>query len=151
LVGFACTLLTTLKTAEQFAAVLEASKQKGSPDHGVWRSAHFALHRASLPVIATLLHHPAPADQPAMPNRIFIGVIAPKRWAKRAVTRNTIKRQVYAVSRELSAQLLPGAYVLRLASGFAREQFKSATSVVLKQAIRQELISLFGKVKGQPS
>jgi ribonuclease P protein component len=138
-------LLSTLKNAAQFAAVLEASKQKGtaSSGSGLWRSPHFALHRASLLVIEPLLQEKAQSDGPQV--SVFIGVIAPKRWAKRAVTRNTIKRQVFAVSRELAAQLPPGAYVLRLASGFAREQFKSATSTALKQAVRQELLSLFGK------
>jgi ribonuclease P protein component len=78
-----------------------------------------------------------PARAPVRPT---IGVICPKRWAKRAVTRNTIKRQIYAVSSELESQLL------RLASGFSREQFPSATSPALKATLRAELIGLLSKL-----
>ncbi len=132
-------MLPHLKTAEQFAAVMDASKVRPAADaagwRGVLRSAHFALHLA-------------PADlwpeQPAQ--QATLGVICPKRWAKRAVTRNTIKRQVYAVSSELHPPLPSGYFVVRLASGFARAQFKSATSSALKQSVRSELLALFGKI-----
>jgi ribonuclease P protein component len=139
-------LLAHLSTAEQFAAVLDASKGKGlqsvaqaaqqpSLPAGTRRSAHFAMHLAPAHVLAG-----RPVTQ------AVIGVICPKRWAKRAVTRNTIKRQVYAVSSEFASQLPAGYIVVRLAASFAREQFKSATSAALKQAVRQELLGLFGKL-----
>ena len=69
----------------------------------------------------------------------------PKRWAKRAVTRNTIKRQVYAVSRDYASDLDCAAHVVRLRRGFDRQHFVSATSDDLKVAVRQELILLFSK------
>ncbi len=131
-------LLPRLKTAEQFAAVLDASKLKVAQQSGVWRSVHFALHMAPLSVIVV-----APKSAPACPT---IGVICPKRWAKRAVTRNTIKRQIYAVSSELAPQLPPACLVLRLASGFSREQFPSATSPALKATLRAELLGLLSKL-----
>jgi ribonuclease P protein component len=81
----------------------------------------------------------------------MIGVICPKRWAKRAVTRNTIKRQIYAVSSELESQLPAACLVLRLAAGFSREQFPSATSPALKKALRAELLALLGKLPQQES
>jgi ribonuclease P protein component len=133
-------LLPRLKTAEQFAAVLDASKQKSSGS-GVWRSTHFVLHSAP---IASLSLSPAGAARP------IVGVICPKRWAKRAVTRNTIKRQIYAVTHELAAQLPATCLVLRLAAGFSREEFTSATSAKLKMAIRQELLGLLGKITRPP-
>ncbi len=102
---------------------------------GVQRSAHFALHLAPADLWP---EHPA--------EQAVLGVICPKRWAKRAVTRNTIKRQVYAVSKELHPPLPNGYFIVRLAAGFAREQFKSATSPALKQAVRAELHALFGKL-----
>jgi ribonuclease P protein component len=132
-------LLPRLKTAEQFAAVLDASKQK-SANSGIWRSVHFALHMAPM---AALASKPPPSPSTAGP---IIGVICPKRWAKRAVTRNTIKRQIYAVTRELHTQLPSACLVLRLASGFSREEFISATSPKLKHALRQELLGLLGKI-----
>jgi ribonuclease P protein component len=135
-------LLPRLKTAEQFAAVLDASKQKGNGG-GVWRSEHFVLHMApfsTLTTLATLSPSPLGAARP------IIGVICPKRWAKRAVTRNTIKRQIYAVTHELANQLPADCLVLRLAAGFSREEFTSATSAKLKMAVRQELCVLLGKI-----
>jgi len=74
---------------------------------------------------------------------VWMGAMVPKRWARRAVTRNTIKRQIYAVS-ELFADRLPrAAHVVRLRTAFDRHQFISARSELLKQAVRQELEQLF--------
>jgi ribonuclease P protein component len=137
-------LLPRLKTAEQFAAVLNASKLKSAQPAGVWRSEHFALHVAPLEVL------PNSAGKSGTPiARSTIGVICPKRWAKRAVTRNTIKRQIYAVTSELESQLPIACVVLRLASGFSREMFPSATSPALKAALRTELLTLIGKLARQ--
>lgn len=72
--------------------------------------------------------------------------MVPKRWARRAVTRNTIKRQIYALSLPLEAGLPLAAYVVRLRTSFDRKQFISATSEVLKQAVREELVQLFARV-----
>jgi ribonuclease P protein component len=74
-----------------------------------------------------------------------MGAMVPKRWAKRAVTRNTIKRQIYHVSLLFEPQLAPGAHVVRLRSAFDTKLFPSATSVPLRAALRQELIGLFGQ------
>jgi len=104
-----------LTTRAQFQAVLAAGI--------VARTAHFALHRMAAP-------------------QALIGVVIPKRWAKRAVTRNTIKRQVYTLSEAIS--LPDSAYVVRLRVGF--EGFRSATSVALKRAVRAELQQLFAQV-----
>ena len=69
--------------------------------------------------------------------------MVPKRWAKRAVTRNAIKRQIYNVSMEAESVLDTAAYVVRLRSAFDRATFISATSEVLKSAVRLELQQLF--------
>lgn len=142
-------MLPRLKTAEQFAAVLDASKHKTAQPSGVWRSAHFALHMAPLNALVQTAASPSadtPADVKHLSARPTIGVVCPKRWAKRAVTRNTIKRQIYAVSSELEAQLPAACIVLRLASGFSREEFSSATSKALKSALRAELVALLSKL-----
>jgi ribonuclease P protein component len=134
-------LLPRLKTAEQFAAALNASKQKSSGS-GVWRSAHFVLHMAPIAALTTLKKSPQTTLDATRP---IIGVICSKRWAKRAVTRNTFKRQIYAVTHELADQLPAACLVLRLATGFSREEFTSATSAKLKWAVRHELLGLLGK------
>jgi ribonuclease P protein component len=130
--GFAVTclaltsLLQHLKTPAEFAAVFEQGSTQG-------RSAHFVLHFLGAQATDVL-------------RRVCVGVVTPKRWAKRAVTRNTIKRQIYAVSTALQPRLAPGCYVVRLRTEFSRKAFPSATSDALKKAARSELQALFAKV-----
>jgi ribonuclease P protein component len=66
------------------------------------------------------------------------------------VTRNTIKRQIYAVSAEFETRFPCAAHVVRLRSEFDRRQFISATSPLLKQAVRLELEQLFERATQQP-
>ena len=103
----------------------------------VSKSAHFALHAL-----------PGQSGSNGLPKAPSIGVIAPKRLAKRAVTRNTIKRQLYAVSAALQTNVQADHYVVRLRAPFAKEAFPSATSEPLKRCIRLELGALFAKVCG---
>jgi ribonuclease P protein component len=72
-----------------------------------------------------------------------MGAMVPKRWAKRAVTRNAIKRQIYVAGAEVVSALDTFAYVVRLRSAFDRTFFTSATSEALKSAVRLELQQLF--------
>jgi ribonuclease P protein component len=71
--------------------------------------------------------------------------MVPKRWAKRAVTRNCIRRQIYRLSQEFEAELPARAHVVRLRAGFDRQKFVSAASVALKETVRAELLQLFGR------
>ena len=92
------------------------------------KTPHFALHARKLDV-------PVPVQS--------LGAMVPKRWAKRAVTRNAIKRQMINVSTEYAPALPVQAFVLRLRAGFNRAVFVSATSEALKLAVRSELHTLF--------
>ncbi len=76
---------------------------------------------------------------------VWLGAMAPKRWARRAVTRNAIKRQIYAVAAALEPPLPQAAHVVRLRATFDRKQFVSASSCALKQAVRAELVQLFAR------
>ena len=69
--------------------------------------------------------------------------MVPKRWARRAVTRNAIKRQIYSVSADFQHLYQQAAFVVRLRRDFSRKEFASATSVQLLAAVRGELQSLF--------
>jgi ribonuclease P protein component len=156
-------LLAHLKTAEQFGAVLDASRRKASTTQEasqaaseIFRTPHFVLHFATVLKLEADVasasqqrpdHRTKQAKRAQPVAQMTVGVICPKRWAKHAVTRNTIKRQVYAVSSELKDQLPSGYFVVRLVASWSREQFRSATSTALKQAIRQELLALFGKFR----
>ena len=112
------------------------------------RSHHFVLHFCSFDA-APPPQSPSPGstvfDKGLALERPAVGALVPKRWAKRAVTRNTIKRQIYHVSLLFEPQLAPGAHVVRLHSAFDTKLFPSATSVPLRAALRQELIGLFGQ------
>lgn len=72
-----------------------------------------------------------------------MGALLPKRWARRAVTRNTIKRQAFAVARQFEDRLAHFAYVVRLRCSFDRATFVSANSAALRAVLREELHGLF--------
>jgi ribonuclease P protein component len=77
--------------------------------------------------------------------------MVPKRWARRAVTRNAIKRQIYNVSERFGSSLPVAAHVVRLRTTFDRKLFISASSDQLKLAVRLELEQLFERAALQPT
>ena len=128
-----------LKTRRQFQAVLAGGK--------VAATAHFVLHRCVLHSGGSVPGQPPTGlESKALlfsPSDVWLGAMVPKRWAKRAVTRNSIKRQIYNVSSEFESVLPIAAHVVRLRSGFDRSRFVSASSDALKAAVRGELVQLF--------
>ena len=80
---------------------------------------------------------------------VWLGAMVPKRWAKRSVTRNAIKRQIYTVGADFEPLLVERAHVVRLRAPFDRTHFVSATSDALKAAVRAELQQLFSRVSPQ--
>lgn len=126
-----------LKTRQQFQAVLACAPFS--------RTEHFVMHRM---VLETTGGASAPAAAAAMPfpvDGLWLGAMVPKRWARRAVTRNLIKRQIYSVAAEQQPALPEAAYLVRLRSGFDRLQFKSAASDPLRALVRREIEQLFSK------
>jgi len=115
----------------------------------VARTSHFALHRVALdnPAIGHEIVPSATTSNPTLfaLSDVWLGAMVPKRWAKRAVTRNAIKRQIYCVSADFEAMLPVAAHVVRLRAAFDPKQFVSATSEALKIAVRQELQQLFAR------
>jgi ribonuclease P protein component len=128
----------------------------------VARTPHFALHRlvtepASLEP-ATV--HPALVSETSSTavsaigfqvTSAWIGALVPKRWAKRAVTRNMIKRQIYTMTQNLEPSPKVAAHVVRLRAGFGVAQYPSATSMALKVAVRRELEQLFARASLVPA
>jgi ribonuclease P protein component len=75
----------------------------------------------------------------------WAGYVVPKRYARRAVTRNLIRRQMRQLledQRRTTTGLPNGIWVLRLRQGFDKSQFPSAASTQLKHAVRDELTQL---------
>ena len=71
----------------------------------------------------------------------WLGMVVPKRHARRSVTRTLLKRQIrVAFAEGEAAQLLPpGLWVVRLRTGFDRKVFSSASSDALRLAAAEEL------------
>jgi ribonuclease P protein component len=142
--------LRRLQTRAQFQAVLAGTT--------IARSEHFALHRSTLVSqvpsglsVLRGLDGIAVRQAPLFPVAdLWLGAMVPKRWAKRAVTRNTIKRQIYNVSADFSPPQREAAFVVRLRRDFSRKVFLSASSDQLKQAVRCELLQLMQDGARQP-
>lgn len=136
------------------------------------RSAHFALHhlpahpapsawhaarlRTAQAELSTgqpqVVHNPVEQDPPA-PEGCWVGMVVPKRHARRSVTRQLLKRQIRAAFAERPG-MPPGMWVVRLRSPFDRQKFPSAASDALRQAARAELAQLLDralKPRSQPA
>lgn len=124
--------LQRIRHRAQFDAVLASAPAV--------KTMHFALH------LVDLSASPGP-DGSFAGGRRWIGALVPKRWARRAVTRNLLRRQIYEVAREMARAHGPAwpqaAMVVRLRSAFSRQQYPSAASDALRRATRQELQRLF--------
>ena len=144
-----------LKTRPQFQAALAGGTAA--------RTAHFALHRLRLAAVDTLSTGSDSSPRARQAQALFgvdqglpgvwLGAMVPKRWARRAVTRNAIKRQIYAVAAGFEPRMPQAAHVVRLRAAFDRKHFLSATSDALKDAVRAELQQLFATAErqaGQP-
>lgn len=122
-----------LKTRAQFDAVLSGVV--------LARTQHFVLHGC---------HQAAQSQGLATEKPVFlsrqgacIGAMVPKRWARRAVTRNLVKRQIYSLAQNHFPGDQAWAYVVRLRQGFVVKQFPSGASLSLKQVVKEQLVTLF--------
>jgi ribonuclease P protein component len=124
-----------LQQWSEFQAVMSAGS--------VARTPHFVLHQWQPPVKASTGSGFEETPALFVDGVLMMGALTPKRWAKRAVTRNMIRRQIHAVSCEFERGLRPTAYVVRLRATFDPQKFVSASSDLLKQTVREELKQLF--------
>lgn len=127
-------------------------------------SAHFAVHhvaeaprsvsaRRSKPVLGELSTGGPPQgpllvdDFPeSVPGCPWLGVVVPKRHARRSVTRSLLKRQIRAVAMCADPGLPAGLWVVRLRAPFDKLRFVSAASRELRELARVELEGLFDGV-----
>lgn len=115
-----------------------------------YSSEHFMLHCTPRQGAGTQRGLSSHSDK--QPNRI--GALLPKRWAKKAVRRNALRRQIYALARQrlpLLAQTAgqPLDCVVRLRAAWPAAAFVSASSPVFKQSVESELAALFTLAQGK--
>jgi ribonuclease P protein component len=140
-----------------------------------FRTAHFALHHlgqaserpsyarkaTGKPELSTdhELGFPQPVDEsqenpdrgsPGQGFPRWVGCVVPKRHARRAVTRNLIKRQIQVSAQRVHMGLPEGMWLVRLRQPFPVTTFPSAASQALRQAVRAELDRLFQKAATRP-
>ncbi len=120
------------------------------------RSAHFAVHHVAAgpslpkkPARQTANPDLSTGDAPSCPPPVddspaqhWLGMVVPKRHARRSVTRNLLKRQMRSVMDEQAHLLPPGLWVLRLKAPFDRARFPSPASDPLRADARKELQAL---------
>lgn len=125
------------------------------------RSAHFALHYLSRgpatrrmrdsPAVEAKISTDLETTEPPLvdkwPGRSWLGAMVPKRHARRAVTRNLLKRQIRAVFERHEAALPHGLWLVRLRRVFAPAEFVSARSTPLAETARRELDELLRRAR----
>ncbi|MFN8935758.1 MAG: ribonuclease P protein component [Pseudomonadota bacterium] len=139
----------------------------------IGRSAHFAIHhvqRGPLRRSASRAEarpdelstdgaeiSPKPVNNSAAPNPEpaptghWLGVMAPKRHARRAVTRNLVKRLAREAFGRRELALAGGLWLVRLRQPLSRADFVSARSQALAGALHAELDALIGPLAAPPA
>lgn len=80
-----------------------------------------------------------------LPAKVWLGCVVPKRHARRAVTRNLLKRQMRGAFHRHAAALPRGLWLLRLRAPFPATEFVSARSAALAAAAHDELDRLLAR------
>jgi len=143
-------MLGRLRRPAEFEAVLATSAKV--------RGAHFAAHH--LPGQPAALarpkrrttelstdapdHCPQAVDDFELPAQQswWFGVVVPKRHARKATTRNLLRRQMREALQRHHASLACGMWLLRLCRPFDSQRFRSAAPARLRDAARAELEGL---------
>jgi ribonuclease P protein component len=117
------------------------------------KTAHFVLQAApQRPVLQELPTEAAPHRTESVDNSVFpatpmlgLALVVPKRHAKRAATRNLIKRQMREALRHRLEGWAGRQMLIRQRGPFDRKQFPSAASAALRAVVRAELDLLFAQ------
>ena len=136
-------MIGRLTSAADFQRVLQTRQLSRSP---LFAAHHLRQRPGPAAQLST-----APSPEPAAPvddlaSGWWLGLVVPKRHARRAVTRSLIKRQMREALRRHQQHLPPGQWVLRLRAPIDTRQFPSAASDALRAAVRAELEKLLGRI-----
>ena len=147
---------------ERLLRSIDFERVLGTPPRG--RSAHFAVHCVAVGPTAgrkrvkdsklstsqgtsgvQLVDDSAEAAPPAAtlrPAACWLGVVVPKRHARRSVTRSLLKREIRAAVARHAERLDAGLWLVRLRAPFDTQSYVSAASAALRRAARDELDEL---------
>lgn len=113
------------------------------------KTEHFALHgRPGSAVLRKLSTEDAPSRDHSVdnyPERFGFATLVPKRHARRATTRNLIKRQVRASLQDRRGGLGTQQLLIRMRAPLDLGQFPSAASRALRTSVRAELDMLLSQ------
>lgn len=160
---------SALAAADRSRSERDAWRSLKSPDFAhalaapvMGKSTHFVLyHLATGPVSSSWTARGplgAKLSTSAAPNRSsivdndktqahwWLGLVVPKRHARRSATRSLLKRQMRAQADRQRCRLPPGQWVIRLRAPFDPGRYPSAASSRLRDAARQELELVFASV-----
>ena len=73
----------------------------------------------------------------------WLGLVVPKRHARRAATRSLLKRQMRAHAAQFRSRLPAGQWLIRLRAPFDARLYPSAASAQLRDAAGSELAMVF--------
>jgi ribonuclease P protein component len=140
----------SLKSAD-FAALM------GAPIRA--KTTHFVLHHLAGDPVAgpgagrrLAIEQISTADAPILNHSVdntdaiahwWLGIVVPKRHARRAVARSLLRRQMRVHAEKCRTRMPPGRWLIRLRAPFDARQYPSAASVQLRVAAQRELATVF--------
>jgi ribonuclease P protein component len=127
------------------------------------RSTHFAAHHVAQAPLARakpttrslegqlstgdqeVCTQPVDEQPQTAPDRCWFGAVLPKRHARKATTRNLLRRQIRAAMDRHHPGLPRGLWLVRLRAPFDAGQYRSASSDRLREVARSELDGLLSR------
>ena len=111
-----------------------------------------AKYRAKTTDETDLSTDPSEAVEKVVENQVsgwWLGLVVPKRFARRSVTRQLVKRQIRAAMARSGSGLEPGLWVVKLRAPLDIARFPSAKSDALSRLLIGQLQALFDRALGK--
>lgn len=157
-------MIASITRASDFSRVLKAPCRARSPHFAVhflaespqaWQPKGAGIENApSGPRVAELstdeFREATKSVDEGLPQGRWLGLVVPKKHAKRSVTRSLLKRRIRAAV-VLAEALDAGMWVVRLRSPFPRTEFSSAASEDLGHVVSAELARLMASAACSPA
>ena len=157
-------MIASITRAADFSRVLKAPCRARSPHFAVhflaespqaWQPKGAGIENAApSPRVAELstdeFREATKSVDEELPQGRWLGLVVPKKHAKRSVTRSLLKRRIRAAVIHVEP-LDAGMWVVRLRSPFPRAEFSSAASDELGHVVSAELARLMASASCSPS